>query len=113
MYECPLNHSWFLYVQIAGASVVDAGSSNGYVKVFDVDAAAKAGVGGTSDTLLNVSVVPGNTAVFVAWQKEINHIAVGCGDCVTRLLYDPAISKKGCMLSSVRVPKRCVLRAVH
>ena len=82
--------------------------ANGFIKVFDVETASAAGPDGTADCVFHVSVVPGNSAVCVAWHPEINHIAVGGGDCVTRVLYDPTISKKGCLMSSVRAPKRCV-----
>ncbi len=92
--------------QIAGTAVHNKSESNGFIKVFDVELASAAGKEGTADCVFHVSVVPGNSAVCVAWHPEINHIAVGGGDCVTHVLYDPTLSKKGCLMSSIRAPKR-------
>ncbi len=73
-----------------------------------MESVRKAGTEGTAESVFNVAAVPGSSAVFVAWHKEINHIAVSGGDGVTRIFYDPAISKKGCLMSAIRAPKRWV-----
>jgi hypothetical protein len=60
----------------------------------------------SSRAYYQASIEGGSSAVCVNWNAKINQIAVGCGDGITRILYNPTLSTAGALLSSSRAPKR-------
>eukprot|EP01111_Echinosteliopsis_oligospora_P005024 TRINITY_DN1818_c0_g1_i1.p1 TRINITY_DN1818_c0_g1~~TRINITY_DN1818_c0_g1_i1.p1 ORF type:complete len:576 (+),score=191.52 TRINITY_DN1818_c0_g1_i1:29-1756(+) len=48
----------------------------------------------------------GASVVRVTWNKSINQIFVGCSDGKTRVLYDPAMSKRGALLCVAKRPRK-------
>lgn len=64
-------------------------------------------VTGTSTApCLNIALAAGATGIMVKWHANTNQILCSMSSGVVRVLYDPALSKKGALLSSAKAPKR-------
>jgi hypothetical protein len=47
----------------------------------------------------------GVSPIVVEWHRDLNQIAVGCSDGKTRMMYNPAVSKKGALLCAAKAAK--------
>lgn len=64
-------------------------------------------VAGTkTDPCLSIAMAVGATAIMVKWHVATNQILCTLSSGVVRVLYDPAFSKKGALLSAHKAPKR-------
>jgi hypothetical protein len=68
----------------------------------EADDAAPRALDGAASAVYSAAVCPGASVVVLAWHPRINQLAAGCGDGVTRVLYDPSLSTKGALLSTAR-----------
>jgi hypothetical protein len=99
---------------IVAGTCVRKGEADGRLLALDVEALIQAGPAGIDVSAdrrhpalaYGMSICKGASAVHVAWHPKINQIIVGCGDGASRVLYDPARSTKGALLSSARAIKR-------
>ena len=80
----------------------DGGTAGGSIAVFDVTAAKARAE--DSDRPVAVRSVPAGV-VCIAWHLRIRQMAVGCTDGRLRVYFDPEISDKGALLSTVRHSK--------
>jgi len=55
---------------------------------------------------LSIAVAAGATAIMVKWHPTTNQILCTLSSGAVRVLYDPAFSKKGALLSAHKAPKR-------
>jgi WD repeat-containing protein 70 len=66
----------------------------------------RSGLDAASVASYSAAVSPGSSAVLVLWHPRLNQVVVGCGDGVTRVLYDPSLSTNGALLTATKAPSK-------
>ncbi|KDO35067.1 hypothetical protein SPRG_01131 [Saprolegnia parasitica CBS 223.65] len=80
---------------VAGSSVRAGSGDRGQVHFLDVYTA-------TTAPLRSIPMAEDESAVSVAWHAGINQVFVGGSSSNVRVLYDPALSSKGVLLSATK-----------
>ena len=73
-------------------------SGTGLLKFYEVSSAS-------TEPLLQMGVAPEASVTNILWHARIKQLLVGTSAGATKVLYDPAFSVKGALMSSVRVKR--------
>ncbi len=77
----------------------DGGEAKSRLFFFDV-------LSDSAEPVMHIAMAAGASAIMVKWQPNTNQLFCSLSSGVTRVLYDPVLSKKGALLSAHKAPKR-------